>query len=430
MEAEQAAKNALLCALEAKEGEKITIICDDTRREVGKAFEKGALGINLRSNLFVLETSPHVFREEISPDLAEYIENQETDIYINLLRGPREETPFRIKLIHRETRDHKTKLGHCPGITLNMLTEGALALNVDEHKKMQDFSQKLIEKLREVVKMEICSDQGTNLSLNVKGRPFFTDTVLNRKYIKWMNLPTGEVIVAPVEDSLKGKLVCDLAIGGIGLLNNPVSIIVKKGSVEAVTCDNSDVLRKVQNSLHMDAMAKIVGEFAFGINPKARATYEFLETEKLFGTIHIAFGNNTDMPKGKNTSVNHMDFMISKPTVNGITADGKKIGLLTNGVFQIRENEVLSDKEKLPISNFCQVIDYINIFKTDLWWEAIVLFEVYGRRQIGMYLWQKKNEKWKRKNKFGIRTLDEWNRLKAVTDHLAQKISTHDNNQI
>ena len=27
--------------------------------------------------------------------------------------------------------------------------------------------------------------------------------------MKWMNLPTGEVIVAPQEDSLEGKLVFD-----------------------------------------------------------------------------------------------------------------------------------------------------------------------------------------------------------------------------
>ncbi|MDI6691121.1 MAG: hypothetical protein QME50_04525 [Candidatus Bathyarchaeota archaeon] len=42
-----------------------------------------------------------------------------------------------------------------------------------------------------------------------------------------------------------------------------------------------------------------MGEFAFGINKKARFVEEFLEAEKMFSTIHIAFGNNSDMPGEK-----------------------------------------------------------------------------------------------------------------------------------
>ena len=43
------------------------------------------------------------------------------------------------------------------------------------------------------------------------------------------------------------------------------------------------------------------------------------------GTVHIAFGDNTDMPGGKNNSANHMDFMMGKPTVKAITEDGSVI---------------------------------------------------------------------------------------------------------
>jgi hypothetical protein len=47
--------------------------------------------------------------------------------------------------------------------------------------------------------------------------------------------------------------------------------------------------------------------------------------------------------------------------------------------------------EKLPISEFYKVIDYITIFKSEKWWEAIVIFESFGRRSIGLYLWQKRD---------------------------------------
>ncbi len=260
---------------------------------------------------------------------------QKPDLYINLLRGIREETPFRIKLIHMETREKRSRLGHCPGVTLEMLTDGALALTAEDHRSMQSLARILMGKLSETVKVEVTSPSGTKLSFSTEGRPFFTDTIIDWKEMKWMNLPTGEVIVAPVEDSLEGKLMCDMAIGGISPLKNPVEITVKNGVVEETRSENEEILRKVNDTLETDDWAKVVGEFAFGINSKARLIEEFLEAEKILGTIHIAFGNNTDMPGGRNPSKNHMDFLISKPTVKATKKSGETIEVLRDGEFQI-----------------------------------------------------------------------------------------------
>jgi hypothetical protein len=81
-------------------------------------------------------------------------------------------------------------------------------------------------------------------------------------------------------------------------------------------------------------------------------------------------------------------------------------------------------EEKLPISEFYKVVDSITIFKSQKWWEAIVIFESYGKRQIGMYLWQKKADVWKRKHKFNVRNLDEWNKLKSAVEQLAPKLAS------
>jgi hypothetical protein len=80
--------------------------------------------------------------------------------------------------------------------------------------------------------------------------------------------------------------------------------------------------------------------------------------------------------------------------------------------------------EKLPISEFYKVIDYVTIFKSAKWWEAIVVFESPGKRSIGFYLWEKRNDVWKRKNKFSVRSLDEWNKLKNAADQLAPKLAS------
>jgi aminopeptidase len=333
LDASEAAKNALENVLEARNGETILIVCDEEKVAVGEAFANGAYALGLDTKLVVLEKTKEP-RTEIPEKLQGFL-TQKPDIYINLLRGNREETPFRIKLIKAETQDHKSRLGHCPGVTLAMLTEGALALTAEDHKSMQGHADRLIKALKDTVIVEILNPAGTRLTLSAKNRRFFTDTKLDWKTMKWLNLPTGEVIVAPVEDSLNGKLVCDMAIGGIGKLEKPVEVTARNGRVENVFSEDKEHLRRIKETFATDDWADVVGEFAFGINAKASFVEEFLEAEKLLGTVHVAFGANTDMPGGKNPSKNHMDLLISDPTVKVTKENGKTFTILKNGQFQI-----------------------------------------------------------------------------------------------
>jgi leucyl aminopeptidase (aminopeptidase T) len=331
----EATRNALECVLEAIPGESIVIVCDDEKKEIGKAFADGSLALNLWTRLMTLKTSKET-RTEIPLNLLEVLTRHKPDIYINLMRDTREETPFRIKIIDTETRDHKSRLGHCPGITLSMLTDGALALTSQEHRNIQSFASKLMLTLSRAAKVEITNPAGTKLSLSVERREFFTDTRMDWESMRWMNLPTGEVIVAPIEGSLNGKLVCDMAIGGIGKLKTPLEIHAKNGKAEKIACKDKEALERVENTLASDEWSNMVGEFAFGINPKARFTQEFLEAEKMLGTIHLAFGKNVDFPGGKNTSKNHMDMLISKPTVNVTMDDDSKLTVLKGGHFKVK----------------------------------------------------------------------------------------------
>jgi len=79
--------------------------------------------------------------------------------------------------------------------------------------------------------------------------------------------------------------------------------------------------------------------------------------------------------------------------------------------------------EQLQLSSFYKVVDYLTIFRSDKWWEAIVVIESFGRRSIAMYLWQKKGEQWKRKHKFQIRNLQEWEKLKGDIEKLTPTLT-------
>ena len=102
--------------------------------------------------------------------------------------------------------------------------------------------------------------------------------------------------------------------------------------------------------------------------------------------------------------------------------------MLKSSNVRLDEREVpnMAEKseEKLPISDFYKVVDYTTVFKSQKWWEAIVVFEYSGRRAIGLYLWQKRADVWKRKHKFNVRNLEEWDKLKSAIEQLAPKLAS------
>ncbi len=332
MDAHIAAKNALLNVLEGAPGEKIVVVCDDTLIKIGKAFAEGAMDIGMWVRIVMLDSSET--RKEIPSHLHEIFASQNPDIFINLLRGTSEETPFRIKVTKMETR-RRVRLGHCPGVTLDMLTDGALALGSEEYRKMQIFADKLMQHLEGAVTIHFTAPNGTDFTMKVNERPFFTDTKVDWKTLKWMNLPVGEVICAPVENEANGTLVCDKAVGGVGKVSSVVKIALKDGRATSVESSDSKSLLKIKDALATDSWSNAIGEFAFGINPSARFSDEFLEAEKMHGTCHIALGNNLDYPNGKNGSSNHMDFLVFKPTIKVNYITGEERIVLKEGNFLV-----------------------------------------------------------------------------------------------
>ncbi|UCH90187.1 MAG: hypothetical protein JSV49_05995, partial [Thermoplasmata archaeon] len=176
MDAATSARNALAHVLGASTGERILIICDDDRKEIGEAFAAGALSLGLWTKMAVLpDPGRNVVRKEPDDHVKELITGSDVDIFINLLRGVSTETPFRIQITHLETRMRK-RLGHCPGVTMDMLKTGALALSDNEYTRMQGFADKLMATLADTESVHVRCPAGTDLTMNVKGRDFFTDT--------------------------------------------------------------------------------------------------------------------------------------------------------------------------------------------------------------------------------------------------------------
>ncbi|RLC36739.1 hypothetical protein DRH29_03935 [candidate division Kazan bacterium] len=80
-------------------------------------------------------------------------------------------------------------------------------------------------------------------------------------------------------------------------------------------------------------------------------------------------------------------------------------------------------EEPLPISEKLKVLQAINLYKTEKWWSAVTLIESYGRKQIAIYLWTRKEDKWKRRQKLVIHNKGEWLQIKEAVESLLPKLT-------
>jgi len=161
----------------------------------------------------------------------------------------------------------------------------------------------------------------------MKERKVLESTGVLREKGQSGNLPSGEVYLAPREGQSNGKIVIDGSMAGIGMLNSPLYIEVIDGYAEKIEGEHAGQLIEMLDKSGREARA--IAEFGMGTNYLAKLIGEILEDEKVFGTIHIAFGNNKSM--GGNIDVkSHLDGLVNEPDVyfddELVMAKGKLLG--------------------------------------------------------------------------------------------------------
>ena len=153
------------------------------------------------------------------------------------------------------------------------------------------------------------------------GRRAHLDAGLYHKPGDFGNLPAGEVSIAPLEGTGKGKVVIDGSM--IDLLKRKILLTIKNGVITKIR--GCDKLVRILNEAGPNS--KNLAEFGIGTNPNARVIGNVLEDEKALGTCHIALGDSSVL--GGTVRVGtHIDGVILKPMVK---LDGKI--LMKNGRF-------------------------------------------------------------------------------------------------
>ncbi len=229
---------------------------------------------------------------------------------------------------HTRFRDFLTRICSCryasmPLFDISML-EGAM--NVD-WRSLVKRTEKIAKKVNRAESVEMKTVNGSFLSFSKRGRKTGSDTGILIKPGSFGNLPAGEVYIAPVEGTAKGKLILEWA--PTRRLTSPIILTIKDGAVTNVDGED-EYTEYLRARLDERKENSNVAEFGIGTNDRATRLDNILESEKILGTIHVALGDNSSFG-GKIKTPFHQDFVFLKPTVTLIHKDRSKHYILKSG---------------------------------------------------------------------------------------------------
>ena len=299
---------ALKDYLGLKKDETLLIISDETKRDIGQTLLEA--GKQLCREAFLIEMKQREINGEEPPEqISELM--KKVDVVV---------CPTAKSLTHTDARRNAVKEGvrvaTMPGIGIDTMVR---CLSADAEKVI-DLSLKVKGILKDASEVRVVTGKGTDLYMPMKGRNVIESTGVLRNKGESGNLPSGEVYLAPLENLSHGKLVIDGSVAGIGMLEAPITIEVKDGFAEKIEGGNeAKILAGMLDKVGRDARA--VAEFGVGTNYKAQLCGEILEDEKVYGTIHVAFGNNVSMGGSINVK-SHIDGLVIEPDVY---VDGKLV---------------------------------------------------------------------------------------------------------
>lgn len=297
-----ASQIAIRDCMGAKKNEKILIITDEIKREIGLSLYENAIRLGYYA-LLVEMKSGKINGEEPPAEVAELM--QKFDVVF---------CPTAKSLTHTNARRAASakgvRIATFPGITKDVMIRG---MNAD-YKKIAALSIKLKKILEKGKFVRVTAPAGTDISFSIEGRTAYASKGLFHAKGESGNLPTGETYLAPVEGTSNGIFVVDGSMAGLGLIKNAnIKIEVENGYATLISGGKiANKLRKMLDEVGKDA--RNIAEFGIGTNDSAKLSGVLLEDEKVMGTIHIALGNNVSMGGSVNVPI-HLDGVVKRPTV-------------------------------------------------------------------------------------------------------------------
>ncbi|MED4888477.1 aminopeptidase [Lysinibacillus fusiformis] len=284
--------------LNVQSSETLLILTDVQKQDLATIFYEAGLTITANTMLLVMPLLEKSGQEPIHA-VSSLMANADVSLCLTSH-----------SLTHTAARKNACEKGGrvatMPGITLEMLEKGALHADAQEIEKMVE---KYVQLLDMAAGIRIVKD-GHELTFSVENRLGIRSTGVIRQAGEHGNIPSGESYIAPIETSANGEILVDGSIANIGVLKEPLLLKISNGRlVEAIGPDGPRLLE-----LLGEENGRLIAEFGIGANKSAVLCGNVLEDEKVYGTIHIAFGSNVPFG-GANAADVHIDCVVKNPIV-------------------------------------------------------------------------------------------------------------------
>ena len=301
-----AARSVLSSSLALEKGERFLVVTDPPRRVVAEALFEAGAGLGADAALAVVPVSEADGQEPPEHVAAAMAAS---DVVV---------APTTRSLTHTHARLRATENGArvatMPGITEEMFGTGAITADYAEVELLTERVAAVLNSAREA--LVVTGDH--RLSMVLGGRSAVSSTGVLREPGRSGNLPSGEAFIAPVEGTAEGELLVDGSISGIGRLSSPVLLQISGGKLLSASGPEGELLLDL---LDRSPDGRNVAELGIGTNDKARLTGVTLEDEKIYGTIHVAFGSNDTFGGTVKAGV-HLDAVALSPEV---FLDGQRV---------------------------------------------------------------------------------------------------------
>jgi leucyl aminopeptidase (aminopeptidase T) len=192
-----------------------------------------------------------------------------------------------------------------------MMVRGGMTADYEE---VDRITRRGVALLAAATRARVTTPEGTDLTMDLAGRPAFGLSGFARERGTFSGLPDGEAAIAPLEGRTQGVLVGPYLIEKIGQVTEPFRLEVQDGRIT-----------RVEGGAQAQALAAILArkdpgarnfaaELALGTNPACRLVPKSREVKKRLGQAHVALGDNLSLAGTVDSAV-HLDIVMLRPTV-------------------------------------------------------------------------------------------------------------------
>jgi len=295
----EAAKKLILDCMGTKQDEKLVIVADKKTFDLGYGFAQAGRECGIETT-FV--EAPIQEKGEPPEPVAAAMAAADVEFLLTSM-----------SYSHVNARVAATEKGVRIASMPMMNTEIAENYLNADYPYIKEVSEKYADMLTKANTVRVVTDKGTDITMDISGRDAHADTGLLTEAGALGNLPAGEAYLAPLEEGADGTIVVDGCVAYVGPVEDDILLTVKDGRITDIDGGKSaEALKEFLKDKDDESYG--IAEFGIGTNPGAKIIGHPLVDEKVWGTIHIAFGMNSTIGGTRQSNI-HYDCIINAPTV-------------------------------------------------------------------------------------------------------------------